>query len=570
MFPKIPENYLELSATDLRKLARDIQEALLAAFTGTLTSDQRAEGVALRNKRLELISLADEKDENVQIAADIAASIEADNAAAAAAETAAAEAAATAAAEAAATAAADQAAAAEAEAAAAAAAAAGQELATVGAGAPTVSTTLGMRSQPEGTGSRRLAADYLTATADVEGKKPGDAFANWAEFCDAAITLSNSLGEGATRKYTVARINGSYDEAHTLGDEPGDIMLNAAKMDPSDEIMAAFCPPATPHYDIHCMNTTRRPVFNSLPGFLAPRGRVSIMPSPTLQDITNGYGIWDSDDDANANARKNCATITCGSPTLYEFYGIWRCLTVKNLLWMTYPELVEAWLNRLAAAQARLGEQTLLEAMGAGVTDTLHAPALGYGASVSITTTILNYLALYQETQRWDITENMEAWLPRWVLYGIQMDIARRRRTDAQMPTIPSQAAVEAMFRDAGINPHWFIDTPSWAVQVPRVKNGTALHLLPGSVQILIAPPGMFALIDRGDLSIGVAPNNLYRDNESNAQNQFTFFFESFEGVVKTQDCGAHILDIPVCWDGAQIRDRVISCQGQDEIGQDS
>ena len=442
-------------------------------------------------------------------------------------------------------------------------------LATVGATAavvnePAPQTSLSVPTTPAVPGNRPLAAiDYLQAT-DSSGKELGTTFESWAELAAAAVAKSADIDPGTTNKYKLASIRGNYGPERTLGD---DIMLNAAKFEQTDELMAAWCPPATPYYNVACANTLRRPVFNSLPGFAAPRGRVSIMPSPDLADITSGFGQWTIEDDADANARKNCITVTCGSPTTYEMYGVWRCMTVKNLLAMTYPELVEAWLNRLGAAQARLGETLLLDAMGSECVS-LDAPALGYGAAVTITSTILNYLALYQETQRWDITGNMEAWAPRWVLWGMKMDIMRRRRTDGNV-VVPSDSEIETMFRNVGLNVHWFIDTPTWAVAIPGVGAAT-LNLIPQSVQILIAPPGKFALIDRGNLNIGVTGDNMYRDNDSNSKNQFTWFFESFEGVVNTTTCPAHILDIPVCWNGAMTADINVNCQGGDEVGYQS
>lgn len=440
-----------------------------------------------------------------------------------------------------------------------------KELAVVGA--PKVKTTFGTKTKPaKGGGAARTASSYLQVMRGVEGKVAGETFDSWAELAAAAVAKAQGIAPDDSGRYALAKIKGNYPKDRQLGD---DMMLNMAKFEGMDEVMAAWCPPATPYYDVACMNTVRRPVFGSLPGFAAPRGRVTTMPSPDLADITSGYGQWTTDDDADANARKTCITVTCGSPTTYEMYAVWRCMTVKNMLAMTYPELVEAWLNRLHAAQARLGETLLLDAMGTAATANVDAPALGYGASVTLTSTILNYLALYQETQRWDITGNMKAWAPRWVLWGMKMDIMRRRRTDGNV-VVPSDAEIETMFRNVGIDVTWFIDTPTWAVAIPAVHTANVLNLLPQSVQILIAPPGKFALIDRGDLNIGVTGDNKYRDNDSNAQNQFTFFFESFEGVVSTTTCPAHILDIPVCWNGVQIDDIVINCQGRDEVGYQS
>jgi hypothetical protein len=409
----------------------------------------------------------------------------------------------------------------------------------------------------------RTVPEYLFATSGIQGKTPGDPFESWAEVAAAAASRGSTLNPTSTERFEVARIRGNYPADRVLSE---DVMLNAAKFEP--ELMAAFCPPATPYYNIGCANTLRRPVAGSLPGFAAPRGHVSIMPSPALSDITGGYGQWTSEDDADSEAVKvACQTIECGTPTDYEMYGIYRCLTVKNMMAMTYPELVEAYLNRLGAAFARYAEELLLNAMATSAT-TVAAPTLGYGGAVTITSTVMNYIALFQQQQRWD-TVPTEAWLPRWVLWGMKMDIMRRRRTDGQI-SVPTDSQVESMFREAGLNVTWFIDHPTWAVAIPGLATGGTLNRLPASVQILVAPAGKYAMIDRGELAIGVTGNNIYRDNESNRRNQFTFFFENFEGVVDS-GCGeAHVLDVPVCWNGAQIDDIVINCQGGDETGYQS
>ena len=412
----------------------------------------------------------------------------------------------------------------------------------------------------------RTAPEYLFATSGVQGKQPGDPFESWAEVSAAAAKRGAVLNPASTERYEIARISGNYPADRILTE---DVMINAVKFE-ADELMAAFCPPATPYYNLACANTMRRPVFASLPGFAAPRGSVTTMSSPSLSDITTGFGQWTSADDADVNAVKDaCQTIACGTPTTYEMYGVYRCLTVKNMMAMTYPELVEAYLNRLGAAWARMAEELMLNAM-ATATTTVNAPNLGYGGSVTITSTIMNYLALYQETQRWDITENMQAWIPRWVLWGMKMDIVRRRATGPtpDVLNVPSDAQINAMFDKVGVTVHWYLDRPTYAVAIPAI--GSTLNRLPASVQIMIAPPGKFAAIDRGELAIGVTGNNIYRDNESNRRNQFTFFFENFEGIVNTTSCPAHVLDIPVCWNGVQIDDIVINCQGGDELGYQS
>jgi hypothetical protein len=418
-------------------------------------------------------------------------------------------------------------------------------------------------TEERGTGG--FSPDKLLARGGVSDKAPGVGFESWLELAETLIDVGKTISSTSNQKFQVAYVPGNFDEDHTLGEN---FTQNLRKFEP--EIMAEMCAPAEPQYDLDCWNTDRRPVRNSLAAYKPDaRGAVTIYPSPSLADITGqsplGVGIWDNDDDISLQgtdpSSKECAVIECAEPTLYRLYGVWRCLSVQNLLAMTFPELVEAYLNRLAAAHARLAETQLLEAMGTNATPVTQS-GLGYGSSVSITTTVMNMLALHQERERWDNGE-MDAWLPRWVRYAMKMDIIRRRSTNGGVISVPSDGQIDSMFRDAGVEPHFFIDTPSWASAVPAVQNGGVLNLLPSSVEMVVAPRGKFAVMDRGELSIGVTGNNLYRDNASNSKNQFTFFFENFEGLVDTNSCPAYLLTVEdLCHSGIQIADEVINCDG--------
>lgn len=410
-----------------------------------------------------------------------------------------------------------------------------------------------------------LKPDAILASEDVAGLKAGQRFQSWGDLATALLDVAETVSPSATRKHHVAHVKGNFTEAQQLGPN----MVSNLKMFDTEELTAAFCAPAIPVYDMACWTTDRRPVRGSLPQYRADqRGSVSIFPSPSLSDITdqspNGVGIWDSDDDDSQTGTdpsiKECAVIECGTPSVYSLYGVWRCLTIQNLLAMTFPELVEAWLNRLAAAHSRLAEVQLLEAMGTEAV-AVAGETLGYGAATSITTQLLETLALHQEQERWD-GDTMEGWMPRWVRSAIKMDVMRRRN-DSGRPTTVSDAEVDAMFRNVGVNPHFFIDTPTWAAAVPAVHNAGVKNNLPGTVDILLAPRGKFAVMDRGQLNIGVTGNNIYRDNTSNAHNQFTMFFENFEGVVNTDSCPAYLLELPnLCYSGVQIADLAIDCDG--------
>jgi hypothetical protein len=437
----------------------------------------------------------------------------------------------------------------------------GQDLAARGGVA--VRTGVGVVSQVDGEGGGRVTPGHLLARDGVNGKRPGENFDSWTELSQALLDKANGVRANTSEKFQVGYVPGRFAPDRVLDENP---IFNLAKFDEA-ELMAAMCAPLEPQYDLACWNTTRRPVRNSMAGYAAPRGGATIYPSPTLQSITTGVGVWTAANDANPSATKlACQTIACATPVEYRIYGVYRCITIKNMLAMTFPELVEAYLNRLAAAHARLAEVQLLEAMATGATS-LNTLTLGYNATVSITTTILNYLALYQESQRWDVP-TMDAWMPRWVLFAIKADLMRRRNTSGDVLRAPSDAEVAALFRDVGVEPHFWLDTPSWATPVPSLAVSGLLGQFPRNVEMLVAPRGKFAVMDRGELAIGVTGNNLYRDNTSNSRNEFTFFFENFEGVVNTDSCPAHILQIDnLCFNGQQIADLIMNCEGGDEAG---
>lgn len=537
MFPQIPENLQALSAAELDQLSEDIRKAALGVFqSAESTEEARAEARTFTARREEIKALSAQKKVDAALAdslADDEPKIEEPK----------------------------------------------PELVPAGApateasadepqGDPAPIATPGTFGMPSAPATEAPAVPSLLAQVvryDGPGVKDGDGYESWQELAESLYERAQNIRPNTSEKFSVAKIKAKYDPSRVLGD---DAVLNMAKFEP-DEIQAALCAPATPYYGLACANTLRRPVFNSLPQFQAPRMKVSIPESPSLSDIVTGVGQWTAAMDADSDSVKRaCQTISCGNPTEYVMYGVYRCLTVKNMLAMSYPELMEAYLNRLGAAHARLAEQLLLNAMATGCVE-VDGRQLGYGGSVSIVTTILNYIALYQETERWD-AGNMVAWIPRWVLWAMKMDLSRRRRTDGGF-SVPSDAQIEAMFREVGIsNVTWYIDTPSYAVAIPGIASANTLNLLPASVQVLIAPAGKFAVMDRGELAIGVTGNNIYRDNQSNSRNEFTFFFENFEGIVNTTSCPAHILDIPAHWTGVQIDDIVLNAQGGDEVGYQS
>lgn len=539
-FPTIPENWESLSAAELRDLARQIREAF-QALGDNPTAEEREVAMAAIEARQALLAEARSKEafESVEMSEDEDADPEVeetdggddgdgggDDAGDDAGD--------------------------------------GEDLS--GKAPAIIPSGLSLGATEDNT-DPSVRPDVILAKAGISGRAGGQAFDGWADLASALVEVAETLSPGSSAKIPVGYIEGKFAEHQILGEN----MIDNLRMFDRDEVMAAFCAPPTPIYDMSCWNTDRRPVRNSLPQFRPDaRGSVSIFPSPSLSDITDqspaGVGTWTTEDDDSQTgtdpAVKECAVIECGTPTSYSMYGVWRCITIQNLLAMTFPELVEAWLNRLAAAHARLAETQLLEGMGSGAT-AVAGETLGYGAAISVTSQILELLALHQERERWDGDE-MEGWLPRWVRYAMKMDLMRRRNTSGTV-RVPTDAEIDQMFRNVGVNPHWFIDRPSWAAAIPAPVSGGNKNNVPDTIDILLAPRGKFGVIDRGQLTIGVTGNNIYRDNQSNAHNNFTMFFENFEGIVNTDNCPAYLFELPnLCYNGVQIDDLVLACDGTD------
>lgn len=417
--------------------------------------------------------------------------------------------------------------------------------------------------EPEGSGPQTVALAPLKVVSGVNGRRAGDQFDSMADVGQALLDRWADIAGGGSEKMSVARIDGRFPEESRLGE---DTASNIEKMGGLEvhtpkartAITAAMCAPAEPYYGLVGTSSTARPVAGSLAKYVPARGAVTIYPSPKLGDISNGMGLWTRANDANPAAVKAaCSTIACATPVQYDIYGIYRCMTIKNMLQMTYPELVEAYLNRLAALQARLAETTLLDAMVGSVNAKAITVAAGnLGASINLWATLIQMLAVYREQERYDTIE-LDCYMPRWQREALRMDVVRQRRTDdSGMPRdrVPTGADIDAGFQNVGVNPIWTMDNATaWGSGITAQSAG-ALNTMPTTAHAFFTPRGNFRQLDRGDLQIGVT-NNVMRDNTSLTKNEFTMFWESFEGVM---DFGLPSWEVAISGfvlNGAQVAD---------------
>jgi len=438
------------------------------------------------------------------------------------------------------------------------------------ASATPVAVPAGLSTNAEPTAAPQVI-DVIRARDGIGGRAPGETFDGWTDVAEALVARAGTINPATDQRHEVAYIDAQYPAERQLSTDPLHNMRLLQNLGfEGPELTAALCAPLTPYYGMSCENTLRRPVAASLPGFQAPRGGVSIMPSPSLSDVSQA-GIWThEDDDADLDEVENqkpCDVIECGTPEDFIMYAVYWCLRIKRWTALTFPELIEAYLNRGLASRARVAERQLLDGMGAGV-PTIDTPELGYGSAVRITTQLLNYFSLYREQQRWD-NEPFNGWAHRYLLDALRIDQSRRRRDGSWQ--IASEAEVNARFADVGINMTWTLDAATWMTSVPALTTAQSpstsalgsLSPLPSEAEILVAPVGKFAMIDRAQVGVGVTGNNLYADNTSLARNEFTFFVESYEGIVDTTSCPAHILHFEdLCHNGQQIADIEMDCDG--------
>jgi len=377
-------------------------------------------------------------------------------------------------------------------------------------------------------------APGVTTTVRVMPGVPG--FAADAEVTDK-LDLARALAakwetvssSGTGERFAVVKVKAEYPDFAQL-----DTGFNSSLY---DEAIVAACAPLQPYYGVGVFSSEARPVFDSLPKFQAPRGGVTVYPSPRFSNSSlvpsgKGFGQWTQADDNNVSGAKNdCYELVCDSPVEYKVYGVYRCMNVRNMDAITFPELVSAHVNQLGARFARYADKLILDAMISSSNAVVHASAT-YGATRTILSRFDQIAGYYRENERFTDGVLLEVWLPRWIRNALREDIIRVHN-DSGIPEIAMDEMIASMFMDIGLIPHFTYDNPTIAGNLSTVGAGPAV--VPGwpdTAWYVMSAVGNLALLDLGTIDIGVNPNGTYRDTALNKKNQFQMFMESFEGLV--------------------------------------
>lgn len=392
------------------------------------------------------------------------------------------------------------------------------------------------------------------ARGDLPGHSAGEAL-TYADALQAIITKNEALA-GAEGKFSVVRVNAEYPEDRRLDRANPEQVQERIKNAASPEAITAaggLCAPVTPYYDLMICAVEDRPVRDSLVGFQATRGGITLAPPPTLANVTTAVTrLTETQDQAGGtSATKGCQTVACPSFVETDVAIIARCLRFGNLGSRAWPEQVDAWLQLTAAYHARVAETALLDGIAAASTAVTGA-AVG-GAISTLLGQILQAAAGMRSRQRMRADQTLRVILPAWTADMLVADLTRSAFGRFEL----NQAGVQALLGTYRINVTWTLDGATGAGQVFGAQGAGALIGFPDTVRWYLFPEGAFLFLDGGTLDLGVV-----RDSTLNSTNDYQLFMETFENVAYA-GCESLQVTSDVCASGQTIAPATLStCSG--------
>jgi hypothetical protein len=286
-----------------------------------------------------------------------------------------------------------------------------------------------------------------------------------------------------------------------------------------------LCAPLTPLYEIPDFASTARPVRGSLPSFLAERGGVSVPTVSTIGDIDTAITVIEESEDALGGtfATKSCQDMECPSWSDVAVGIISHCREYGNLNSRAWPEGIAHENNLTMAAHARTAEVRLLDRIRA--LSIKKTTAQDYGSFAEFVYAIARSAAGIRYRLRMEDVV-LRALIPAYVPDLLISDFAATESDRSQ-----SRASVTALLRAAGIEPAFYLDSPTAGTSqafADLVDDGGALAGFPTAVQWALFIEGTFLHLDSGVLELGVV-----RDSTLNSTNDYQVFGETFENVAR-------------------------------------
>lgn len=375
----------------------------------------------------------------------------------------------------------------------------------------------------------------VTAAADVPGFSAGQAFPEFEDvgrgFVEKARALAGTSGIRGAR-YPVARFALDYPEGLVLNPQDphgnGEKILEALSERNAIVASGGLCAPLEAHYGLENISAASRPVRDSLPQFNAKRGGIRFVEPPHLTDVTGAIDYITADDDAagGASATKALLTVSCGDIVEVEIAAVTLRLQVGQFSLMTYPEQFRTWYDLALAMHARVAEGRLLAGFSANSTAVTDGQNLG--AARDLLESYARLATQYRNRHRMAPESVLEGYLPHWVADMIIADLTRQLPGDDVWKT--NRSDVEAMFRDRGVNIHWYLDERAGSGQIFGAQGAGTGNPWITTVEGYLFHPGAFLFLDGGTLDLGVE----IRDSALIATNDVQAFMETFENVAFT------------------------------------
>lgn len=373
----------------------------------------------------------------------------------------------------------------------------------------------------------------LTASANIPGVAAGSQLRGPEAIANAfveAITASTGY-QGMRTNFKVGHLGNHnaevlYGEDRFLDSNPRDNARKIAAITSPQALRASggICAPTPVQYDQPVVGSTSRPVRDGLlVRFGADRGGIRTLTPPKLSDVSGGVGIWDNATDIFPDgATKDCDVITCPEDTETIVQAITKCLTVGNFQSRYFAERVEAWLNQVAVAHARLAEQELLAGLAAFSTAVTAQQNLGATRDVLA---VFDRLHASWSSRRRIEGLRLRVGLPFWLRNMIRADLAREMPGSAQERLAAADNEIDAFFAVRNINITWLLDGES-GQQFPATQGTGPLAAWPSTTVGYAFEEGSMLFLDGGSLDLGIT-----RDSTLNRTNDFQMFSETFEAV---------------------------------------
>jgi NAD(P)-dependent dehydrogenase (short-subunit alcohol dehydrogenase family) len=331
---------------------------------------------------------------------------------------------------------------------------------------------------------------------------------------------------GTEERYLLASAQFQFPEERRLTSdlESNSRKVKALRNTEGKSLVASggLCAPATNIYSIPQFSVTSRPVRDALPSFNADRGAVNVPVPTTLASAANAITIITEANDALGGtfATKSCLDQTCLEYVETAVTIISHCREYGNLNARSWPESVTFENELTMAEHARIAEGYLLDRIKAQSINVTSADV--YSTTHDLIYAITRTASSIRYILRTGENVRLRALLPAWVPDMMVADIAA-----TQFDRFKSRAAVTAILREAGIEPTFYLDTPSTGTTQGFADEAAgAIDDFPDVIQFAVYVEGAFIHVDGGSLELG-----LVRDSTLNSTNDFQMFGETFENV---------------------------------------